>query len=109
MILYRSLTIAVLSLLSAHTNAVTAQDQYCSGTIAEVIKWSDHNHASVRLDGSNRYFSLPSNVEESIVLMAYAAGKDIKINWRVSSGVSVTDCIADWPNYKTLDGFLVIQ
>ncbi|WNO08665.1 hypothetical protein [Teredinibacter sp. KSP-S5-2] len=101
---------ALSALCFSHsTYSVTANGFYCSGRIAEVIKWSQHTNASVLLEGSKRYFSLPSKVEESMVLLAYASGKEVTITWNSSSGVAVTNCIEDWPHYKTLDGFIVLK
>ena len=89
--------------------AVTASAQYCYGKIAEVIKRSNHTNSSVLLAGSRRYFALPSNVEESMVLLALASDREIKINWNTDSGVTVTDCEEDWGNYTVLDGFMVLK
>lgn len=87
--------------------AVEVSGQYCTGKIAEIVKWSSHDKMSILLEGSGRYFQLPGKIEESMALTAFATGKPIKIAW--SPSTPITDCIKDWSHYTVLSSFMVIK
>ena len=103
-----SVAIFIITIMASSANAVTASGQYCTGNIQEVLKWSSHEKMSILIEGTKRYFQVPGKIEESMALIAYSTGKPLKILWS-SEAVTIDDCIDDWPQYKVLDGFMVID
>ncbi len=103
-----SLFYLLLSFSSIATAAINS-DGSCSGRIVEILKWSDHSHSSILIEGTRRYLQLPSESDQSIALMAFEKGLPVKIKWRSTSHIKTTDCREDWSHYETLDGLIAVQ
>jgi len=77
----------------------------CEGKVTRIYKWSHLPTMSIKMDTANHWINLPSKSEESMVLLAFASGKSIRLNW---SSDSISSCINGWDDNETLVGWLML-
>ena len=78
----------------------------CEGKILELVKWStEQRDLSILLEGTNRYIQFKDETSKSMLLLAFAAQKKIRVKWSTSD---VTSCTDGWPHYAELNGYLVV-
>ena len=105
-----SLIVIFYLLVTTGSSGVTAKTQaFCSGQIVEILKWSDHDNISILIEGSRRYLQMPTSADRAMALMAFEQKMTVKIQWRSSSLIEITDCKTDWSHYEVLDGFISVS
>lgn len=82
----------------------------CIGTIDQVYKWDNFESISILVNlnsgGRTNWISMPTKSDESMALMAFASGKNIRV---YMSEDSVTNCIDGWAHNKKLKGYFLIE
>lgn len=78
----------------------------CDGTIASVYKWHNMERISILLSSTNRWINMPTDSDEAMALMAFAAKKPVTIHW---SPEDVETCMDGWSNNKKLDGYFLVS
>jgi hypothetical protein len=100
-------TIIILILCAPFQEAISGID--CEGTIAHIYKWDDFQRISIKLDldsgGFSPWISMPTRSDESMALMAFAAGKNIHVQWRDETGYTACTGAGAWKNNTPLSGW----
>ncbi len=78
----------------------------CEGVITDIYKWDHFETISILVEGTTRWISMPSKSDESMALMAFAAGKSVVVQWE---DASVNTCSDGWDHNKKLIGWWRIK
>ena len=74
----------------------------CEGLITDIYKWDHFETISILVEGTTRWISMPTKSDESMALMAFAAGKNVVIQWE---DPLVTTCLDGWAHNKIFVGW----
>ncbi len=77
-------------------------DVTCEGKITKLQKWSDQTHFSIMLSGADRLIRVGSDMDASMAMMAFAAGKKVGFVWTIDS---ITSCAGGWDHNRLFVGF----
>ena len=105
------LTVTIMALAVSGTSLA---DVSCSGTVAEITKWSsswDRNMSySLEISGNRTPFiQVEDDESRSMILTAYAAQKTVNLKWLNSP--NITRCTGNdtWNHYDKLTGYITIK
>lgn len=107
---YISILKMFLGAVACLSTSIGFADVYCEGKIASVYKWADFQTISIIVktpEGNTNWISMPTKSDEAMALMAFSAGKTVKVRW--GDGITdVTNCINGWVHNRKLQGWWAV-
>lgn len=99
----------ILSFVAAFLISNAYADVTCEGKISAIYKWANTQAISVKINtssGETNWIQMPTKSDESMALMAFAAGKVVTLRW--GDNVSYNQCINGWAHNTVLAGWWMI-
>ena len=99
----RALTIILILFFSGTSFANVT----CTGKIKSVYKWDNFERISILMDNAGaRWIRMPTDSDEAMALMAFAANKPIVVAW---VDPEVNSCNNGWSNNKPIKGWWAVN
>ncbi|MCJ8268882.1 MAG: hypothetical protein MJK04_05705 [Psychrosphaera sp.] len=57
------------------------------------------------LSSTNRWINMPTDVDQSMALLAFSANKAVEFTW---DAADVTSCVNGWEHNRSLEGYWIM-
>ena len=78
----------------------------CEGKILDIVKWSDSEDLSIKLENTGRWVKFQDTTSISMALTAFAAQKTVSL---YMNSTNITQCNEGWPHYTVHAGYFLVK
>ncbi|CCO49713.1 conserved exported hypothetical protein [Vibrio nigripulchritudo SOn1] len=91
-----------IALVACSISSMASADVICKGKITKVHKWNNEERISIIMDTANSWIQMPTQADDAMALMAFAADKTIEVSWK---DPAITSCTNGWAHHTQLKGW----